>query len=324
MAMSAEVPWVEKYRPRRLEDIVGNEDTVQRLISMARERNVPHLILSGPPGCGKTTSIHALAREILGDDYKKGVLELNASDARGIDVVRQKIKSFAQMKSGTSMKIILLDEADSMTSAAQQALRRIMEIYSSTTRFMLACNNSTKILEPLQSRCGLLRFTRLKDSELLMRLEHVCAAEAVEHDERGLEALVFTAEGDMRNALNNLQATHSGFGVVSEDTVFKVCDQPHPVKVREMLENCRQARTVPAQQAVSSLCALGYAGADIIQTIFRVARSYDMPEQEKLEMLRCIGETHMRVAEGVASELQLLGLVGRLCRLRDPRVNAFV
>lgn len=193
-----EVPWVEKYRPQFLSEIVGNSEAVDRLNAIAEIGNVPNIILAGPPGIGKTTSILCLGRQLLGASYKDAVLELNASDARGIEVVRNKIKMFAQKKVTLppgKHKIIILDEADSMTGAAQQALRRTMEIYSQTTRFALACNNSTKIIEPIQSRCAVLRYTRLLDEELLSRLLQVCAAENVPYELNGLEAIIFTAEG---------------------------------------------------------------------------------------------------------------------------------
>lgn len=220
-----EAPWIEKYRPEYLRDIVGNRDAVERLSAIAQVGNLPNIILAGPPGIGKTTSILCLAHEMVGDAYKNAVLELNASDARGIDVVRNKIKMFAQKKVTLPLgrhKIIILDEADSMTGAAQQALRRTMEIYSSTTRFALACNNSTKIIEPIQSRCAVLRFTRLSDAEILARLQQVITFENINYEPSGLEAIVFIAEGDMRNALNALQSTVSGFGYVSSVNVFKV------------------------------------------------------------------------------------------------------
>ena len=213
-----DMPWVEKYRPEYLRDVVGNAEAVKRLEALAVQGNVPNIILAGPPGIGKTTSVLCLARETLGEQYKNAVLELNASDARGIDVVRDSIKLFAKKKVNLPVgrhKLIILDEADSMTSAAQQALRRTMEIYSSTTRFALACNNSTKIIEPIQSRCAVLRFTHLSDAEILTRLLQVCKDENVPYDDGGLEAIIFTAEGDMRNALNSLQSTNSGFGMVS-------------------------------------------------------------------------------------------------------------
>ena len=209
-AQSFEAPWIEKYRPELLSDVVGNSEAVSRLRAIAEVGNLPNIILAGPPGIGKTTSILCLAHEMLGPAYKNAVLELNASDARGIDVVRNKIKAFAQKKVTLPPgrhKIIILDEADSMTSSAQQALRRTMELYSSSTRFALACNQSTKIIEPIQSRCAVLRFTKLHDAEILARLQKVGAYEGVSYDDGGLEAIIFTAEGDMRNALNALQST---------------------------------------------------------------------------------------------------------------------
>lgn len=273
-------------------------------------RNTYYLV-----GIGKTTSILCLAREMLGPAYKSAVLELNASDARGIDVVRNKIKSFAQQKVTLPPgrhKIIILDEADSMTSAAQQALRRIMEMYSATTRFALACNQSTKIIEPIQSRCAVLRYTRLHDAEVLARLQQVAAFESVSYDDSGLEAIIFTAEGDMRNALNALQSTVSGFGLVTADNVFKVCDQPHPLKVRAAIDMALNGRTRDASDVVIDLWSKGYAATDIIQTLFRVTKTMDMPEQKKLDFIREIGFTHMRIAEGLNSQLQLLGCMARL------------
>lgn len=178
-----DVPWLEKYRPKILDDVVGNQETITRLRAIAKHGNLPNLIISGPPGTGKTTSIHCLALELLGPNcYKTAVLELNASDDRGIDVVRNKIKMFAQQKvtlPAGRHKIVILDEADNMTQSAQQALRRTMELYSNTTRFALACNISSKIIEPIQSRCAILRYTRLRHKEILFRVKQVLEYEKV-------------------------------------------------------------------------------------------------------------------------------------------------
>lgn len=210
-----DMPWLEKYRPTLMNEIVGNEETITRLKIIAKRGNMPNLIISGPPGCGKTTSIHCLALELLGKKcYKNAVLELNASDSRGIDVVRNKIKMFAQQKvtlPAGRHKIIILDEADNMTSSAQQALRRTMELHSNTTRFALACNISSKIIEPIQSRCAILRYTRLSSKQILTRIQEILQLEQINSfTSKGLEAILFIAEGDMRNAINSMQATYSG------------------------------------------------------------------------------------------------------------------
>lgn len=320
-------PWVEKYRPMKMQDVVGNEEAVSRLRVIARDGNLPNVILTGPPGSGKTTSIICLARELLKDQYKNAVLELNASDDRGLDVVRQKIKMFAQKKVHLPPgrhKIVVLDEADSMMPQAQQALRRTMEVFSSTTRFALACNFSNKIIEPIQSRCAILRFTRLSDHDVLERVMHVVEAEGVPHTDDGLEAILYTAEGDLRNALNNLQATFYGFGMVNAENVFKVCDQPHPVIVEEVVQACVAGDLSSAQKKIAVLWNKGYAPADVIVTFFKVVQNMKLDEVLQLEMMKLIGETHMRIVEGVATPLQLTGLLAKLCRcakatLTQPR-----
>ncbi|KAF8274108.1 P-loop containing nucleoside triphosphate hydrolase protein [Lactarius quietus] len=310
-----ELPWVEKYRPHLLDDIVGNSDTISRLKVIAKDGNVPHLIISGMPGIGKTTSIHCLAHQLLGDAYKEGVLELNASDERGIDVVRNKIKSFAQKKVTLPPgrhKIVILDEADSMTAGAQQALRRTMEIYANTTRF----SDTESMCHP--------PYAKLTDREILQRLLEICAEEKVEYNDDGLAALVFTSEGDMRQAINNLQSTWSGFNFVSGDNVFKVCDQPHPIVVQSMIRACSKGDVESSIIKLRELWDQGYSAVDIIVTIFRVVKTFDeLPEYTRLEYIKEIGFTHMRILEGLGTQIQLGGLLARLCKM-NMRPELFV
>ncbi|KAF2225154.1 P-loop containing nucleoside triphosphate hydrolase protein [Elsinoe ampelina] len=314
-----ELPWVEKYRPVFLDDIVGNTETIERLKIIAKDGNMPHVIISGMPGIGKTTSILCLARQLLGDAYKEAVLELNASDERGIDVVRNRIKGFAQKKvtlPNGRQKIVILDEADSMTSGAQQALRRTMEIYSGTTRFAFACNQSNKIIEPLQSRCAILRYARLTDAQVVKRLMQICKAEQVEYSDDGIAALVFSAEGDMRQAINNLQSTAAGFGFVNGDNVFRVVDSPHPIKVQAMIKSCYEMKIDEALDTLKELWDLGYSCHDIISTMFKVTKTIpQLSEHSKLEFIKEIGFTHMRILEGVQTYLQLSGCVAKLCKI---------
>jgi len=312
-----EMPWVEKYRPSNLTDVVGNEDTIRRLQFFAREGNLPNIIIAGPPGIGKTTSILCLAKQLLGPSYRAAVMELNASNDRGIDVVRNKIKLFAAQKVSLPPgrhKIIILDEADSMTDGAQQALRRTMEIYSKTTRFALACNQSDKIIEPIQSRCAMVRFSRLTDAQVLARLLEVCREEGVQYSPDGLEAIVFTAQGDLRQGLNNLQSTVAGFDFVNSENVFKVCDEPHPMLIKDMLGKCAAGDIEEASRMMGHLWRLGYSPEDIIGNVFKVCKTPKLlPEFLQMEFIKEIAMTHMRMVEGADSLLQLTGMLARMC-----------
>lgn len=320
--LDLELPWVEKYRPKYLKDVVGNKETVASLERIAQEGNMPHMILSGLPGIGKTTSILCLARELMNNDprlMRDAVLELNASDDRGIDVVRNQIKQFAQKKvllPPNREKVIILDEADSMTAGAQQALRRTMEIYSSSTRFAFACNQSSKIIEPIQSRCAILRYNKLRDEEVLEALQRIVKSEGVEATDDGLAALIFTAEGDMRQAINNLQSTYYGFTLVNAENVYKIVDSPHPLLVAKMLSLASEGKIDDSLDILRQLWSKGYSAVDIVTVAFRVMKTmYKLSESTRLEMLRIIGFTHMRILEGVSTYLQLAGMLGKMGRI---------
>jgi len=291
MSESLLLPWIEKHRPNTLEQIVGNTDTLERLKVIAHGGNMQNLILSGPPGIGKTSSVLCLARILIGEAYQHAVLELNASDERGIGVVRDQIRKFCQKKitlpSGRH-KIVILDEADSMTDGAQQALRCVIEQYSETTRFAIACNDSSKIIEPLQSRCALVRFTRLSDEAVKKRLIRVAELEDVKYTEDALEALVTIASGDMRNALNNFEATwnyvSSGLGegnkIVTTDIVMQICDQPNPEIIKEIVNNCLSGRL---QAAIGSP---DFDFNDTDMTMFENFITEKLPEKGLLELYR--------------------------------------
>ncbi|KAK2196202.1 bifunctional P-loop containing nucleoside triphosphate hydrolase/ATPase [Babesia duncani] len=263
--------------------------------------------VQGPPGIGKTTSVLCLAKEILGPQYKNGVLELNASDDRGIDVVRENIKNFAKKSlvlPPNKHKIIILDEADSMTEAAQQvALRRIMEMYSNTTRFALACNQSTKIIEAIQSRCAVIRYTKLKAEWILQRLMDICKIENVEYTQDGMETLLFTADGDLRRAVNNLQNVSSGFQLVTKENVLKVCDVPSPDAIRKILQSCLNAQWREAHEKAYQLLDSGHSPLDILGLIICSL------------ITQTVALAHMTMVGGLGTILQLEKLLASLCKI---------
>ncbi|XP_065169008.1 replication factor C subunit 2 [Atheta coriaria] len=316
----SDLPWIERYRPKEFSDIVGNAEMVSRLSAFAQQGNVPNIIIAGPPGVGKTTTILCLAKILLGPAFKSAVLELNASNDRGIDIVRNKVKMFAQQKVTLppgKHKIVILDEVDSMTEGAQQTLRRTMELYSNSTRFALACNYSDKVIEPIQSRCAILRYMRLTDAQILQRVLQICELEKVESTKDGLEAIVFTAQGDMRQALNNLQSTHNGFGLVSSENVFKVCDEPHPLLIKDMLLSCGAGDYRKAYKVLSHLWSLGYAAEDIIKNVSKVCKNLDIGDDQKLAFIREIGQTHQRIVDGLTTLVQMSGMLARLCQVPE-------
>lgn len=211
-------------------------------------------------------------------------------------------------------KIIILDEADSMTAGAQQALRRTMELYSNSTRFAFACNQSNKIIEPLQSRCAILRYSKLSDEDVLKRLLEIIKLEDVKYTNDGLEAIIFTAEGDMRQAINNLQSTVAGHDLVNADNVFKIVDSPHPLIVKKMLLATNLDDSI--QILRTDLWKKGYSSIDIVTTSFRVTKNLtQVKESARLEMIKEIGLTHMRILEGVGTYLQLAGMLAKIHRL---------
>ena len=229
--------WTEKYRPRSLDEMVDQEEIVNRLKSFVKARNVPHCIFAGPPGTGKTTAALCLAHDLYGPGYQEHLMELNASDERGINVVRETVKTFARTRSigDVPFKILILDEADNMTSDAQQALRRTMERYTETARFILIANYSGRIIEPIQSRCAPFRFTYLPEEHIRKRIEYIAENEGVTLLEDGLKAIIELGGGDLRRTINILQTAASTGKPVDAETVYSVVGKANPKDVREMM-----------------------------------------------------------------------------------------
>jgi replication factor C small subunit len=312
----AELLWAEKYRPRTLSEIVDQKEIVERLKRFVSERNMPHLLFAGPPGTGKTTAAHCLAHDLFGENYRQYMLELNASDERGIEVIRSKVKEFARTRIAGNIpfKIVLLDEADNMTADAQQALRRLMEMYTATTRFILIANYPSKIIEPIQSRCAVFRFTPLPKNDLIGRLKWICEKEGAEYDEDALEAIYDISEGDMRRAINILQAA-AAIGKVTTEAVYKVVGMAHPREIRQMLKLALDGKFTEARQKLRDLMiTYGLSGVDVIKQIHREIFSQEitLPDEYKIIIADLAGEIQFRLVEGADDEIQLNAFLARL------------
>ena len=307
--------WAEKYRPKSLVGIVDQKEIVDRLKSFVKARNVPHCIFAGPPGTGKTTAALCLSRDFYGDAYREHTMELNASDERGIDVVRETVKTFARVKSigEIPFKIMILDEADNMTSDAQQALRRTMERYTATCRFIMCANYSGKIIEPIQSRCAPFRFSYLPRKEQDEYLNQIAEKEKIKLTVDGLDAIFEVCSGDLRKAINTLQAAASLEKPIDAKGVYSIAGKASPADVQKMLKTALDGNFIESRKQLRDMIQkYGVAGSDIIRQIHSEVFKADIPELWRIKLAGIIGEVDYRLVEGADEEVQLSALLARL------------
>ncbi len=304
--------WVEKYRPKNLKEIVNQKHVVERLKSFVKEKTIPHMIFAGPPGTGKTCCAIALARELFGKTWKQNFQETNASDMRGIDVIRTRIKNFSRTKPvGASFKIIFLDESDALTPDAQNALRRLMEMYADVTRFILSCNYSSNIIAPIQSRAALFRFKLLSKDDVFTYLNRIIKAEKLKVEKEALEAIYTISEGDLRKATNILQASAILGKKITKSIVYEVSAQAEPKEVKEMIEYALKGKFSHAREILKELLLRrGVSGQDIIKQILSQTHKLNIPEKEKVKLIEKIGEFEYRLHFG-NEQIQLEALLAQ-------------
>jgi replication factor C small subunit len=310
--------WTEKYRPSEFSEIKGQEEIVRRVKAFVETRNMPHLLFSGPPGVGKTTLSLVIVKQLFKDLWRENFLELNASDERGIDVVRQKVKDFARTKSigNVPFKIIYLDESDALTKEAQQALRRTMENYTQTTRFILSCNYSSKIIDPIQSRCAVFRFKPLSKQDIYNIIDHIAAKENLKISEKAKDALYYVSGGDCRKLENLLQSTASMGEKIDENSIYSVASFAEPKEIIEVLETCVKGSFEDAKKKLlDTMLRQGLSGIDVIKQIQKECWGIKADNKIKLEMVKQCGDAEFRMVEGSDEFIQLEALLAKFVLL---------
>ncbi len=306
--------WIEKYRPAKLADIVGQDEIVERLSSYVKSGNLPHLLFTGSAGIGKTTAAVTLAREFFKDSWQMNFRELNASDERGIDVVRNQIKQFARTTplGDATFKILFLDEADALTTDAQAALRRTMESYAQTCRFILSCNYSSKIIDPIQSRCAIYRFKPLGADAIKEEIRRIAARENLSITGSAMEAIVYIAQGDMRKAINAVQGAAIINSAIDEKMVYAITSTARPDEIDELLTLSLDADFDAAESVLAHLThERGIAPNELINQCYRALVKREIDRKLKVELIDHIGETDFRLSEGANSDIQMEALIAR-------------
>jgi len=303
--------WTEKYRPKEFSALYGQEDIVARAEAFVKEKNMPHLMFTGPAGTGKSTLSLIIVKKLYGEDWRSNYLELNASDERGIDVVREKVKDFARTKSlNSNFKIIFLDEADALTREAQQALRRTMEMFTQTCRFILSCNYSSKIIDPIQSRCAVFRFKQLDKDAIEHIIRNIAEKEKLELEEGVIYDLFAASEGDCRRLVNILQASAVISKKITSDLINQITKSSNVEDVKSIIDNALNGNFVKAKEILLEIMLIqSLQGVDIIKSIMKAIPDLKIDDKLKVRLIEKCGETEFRLVEGSDEFIQMEALL---------------
>ena len=313
--INIKLPWVEKYRPKNSNEIVLEPFIKTKIDKILELKSIPNMIITGEPGTGKTSTILFLAKQIYENNYDDYVLELNASDDRGLSIINNTIYPFCKKKVSNMHKLVILDEADSITPKAQNLLSNIISEYSYNTRIVLICNDCTQIIEPIQSRCMIIKYPKINQENLINKIEFICKNENIKYDLNGIKTLLFVSDNDIRQCINNLECIYYSFKELSTDNIYKLIDKPKPYYISEILNNCINKKYKESINIVKSLYDKGYTPNDILLTFMKYLfenNTHNLSEENKLKIYEIISLSYIRINSGLDTLLQLYGCISKI------------
>lgn len=309
------IPWIEKYRPKKIEDIMMDTHLKRKIKIYLDDTRDKHLIIVGDPGTGKTSTVRCLALEKLGENIKNGYLELNAGDDRGVKSISSIIPTFCKkIVTFEEQKIILFDEADNLTTKSQYDINTMIKLYGKKTKFIFTCNDSTKIITDIQSVCQIVYYRKLSDDLICSYLIKICNEEDTKYTEEGINIICYIAGGDMRKAINDLQKTIYSYGGINKKNVLKSCKVPDPEDIKNIIDICYKFNIVEANIKMNELFDSGYNYNDIVSGFVYVIQTYEIEEEERLKILSVINQTKIIISTGTKSKLQLSAMICRIMK----------
>ncbi len=321
--INIKLPWVEKYRPKNSEEILLEPFIKNKIEKILENKSIPNLIITGEPGTGKTSTILFLAKQLYLDKYYENVIELNASNDRGLSIINNIIYPFCKKKTTCSNsndypnhKLVILDEADSITPKAQNLLSNIISEFRKNTRIVFICNDCTKIIESIQSRCMIIKYPRINNENLFNKIKNICENENIPFDDNGINTLLFVSDNDIRHAINNLECIYYSFNILNEESVYKLIDKPKPYYISEIIKECYNNNYIKTINIVKSLYYKGYTPNDILLTfmkfLFENKEGINLSEDNKLKIYEIISLSYIRVNAGIDTLLQLCGCISKI------------